>query len=183
MRVKSRLMVAFVAGLLAASATGVSAQEGDSGAAFFAVNLSPSGPPTEPEPGDSGDGWAMFIGLTQEDIVVDAGDPRASGLLASAQNGTDFELPDGRMGITLGTYRLVNDQGAWDGTGTITSRGEDGPPTHVSGWWTFSGDGAYDGLTLELHGEPLNERMEEVWWGVIYPTEATPPTPEPIPAN
>ena len=180
MKVKSRLLLAVVAGMLAVSTVGVAAQESESGASFFEVSLSPSGPPTEPEPGDSGPGWEGYVGVADADIAVDAGDPRASGLLDQVRNGTDIGLSDGALSIERAAVRLVNDEGSWAGVGTITLRNDQGPPSHIGVLWRFEGEGAYEGLVLELHNSGLDEQMQPVVWGVIYPADAVPAQPAPI---
>jgi hypothetical protein len=187
-KVKSRLLLAVVAGMLAASTVGVAAQEPESEASFFSVTMVP-GDNTEGGPGDSGPGWEGYVGLEDEGVIVDAGDPRASGLLDQVRNGTDVELPDvsggsewGAAGLKIerSAVRLINDQGSWVGDGTITARFPDGPPSHVAARWRFEGEGAYQGLILEIHGEGLNDQMQSVVWGAIYPAEALPEAPEPI---
>jgi len=182
-KVKSRLLLAVVAGMLAASTVGVAAQESESGASFFEATVTSSGPPTESQPGDSGPGWEGYVGVADADIAVDAGDPRASGLLDQVRNGTDFVLSDGALNIERAAVRLINDQGSWDGEGTITLRNDQGPPSHIAVQWRFEGEGAYEGLVLELHNSGLDEQMEPIVWGVIYPAEAVPPAPEAIAAD
>lgn len=179
MKVKSRLLLAVVAGMLTASTVGVAAQE--EGPSFFEVTMMSSGPPTEAEPGESGPGWEGYLGVADADIAVDAGDPRASGLLDQVRNGADLGLSEGSLSIERAAVRLVNDQGSWVGEGTITIRlPGGGPPTHVAAAWRFEGEGAYEGLTLELHSPGLDEQMQEIQWGVIYPAEAVPPAPEAV---
>lgn len=178
MKVKSRLLLAVVAGMLAASTVGVAAQE--DGPSFFEVSLASSGPPTEPEPGASGPGWEGYVGVADADIAVDAGDARASGLLDQVRNGTDIGLSDGALSIERAAVRLVNDEGSWTGEGTITIRMEQGPPSHIGVLWRFEGEGAYEGLVLELHNSGLDEQMQPVVWGVIYPADAVPEQPAPI---
>jgi hypothetical protein len=181
-KVKSRLLLAVVAGMLAASTVGVAAQE--EGPSFFEVTMNSSGPPTEPTPGESGPGWEGYLGLADADVAVDAGDPRASGLLDQVRNGTDMGLPTERVGIQRSAVRLVNDQGSWVGEGTMTMRLEQGPPTHLAALWRFEGEGAYDGLVLELHSFGSRvESPQSIVWGVIYPAEAVPPAPEAIAAE
>ena len=64
------------------------------------------------------------------------------------------------------------------GSGAKTLHFAGGPPSQVAARWTFEGEGGYEGLTLELHGEEPDENMQVPWWGVIYPTEGTPTTPD-----
>lgn len=182
LKVKTTFITALAASLLAASTLGAAAQDPSSGASYFTLLTSCSEPPFEGEPGEPGDGWETFVGKTFTNCTVDAGDPRATGILNAEQNYTIFESPDGIIEINQGTYRLINDEGTWVGHGTITMRQEDGPPSPLAGLWTFVGEDGYEGLTLEWHAE--SPRPEEANnWGVIYPTEATPPMPEPIAAD
>ena len=180
MKVKSRLLLAVVAGMLAASTVGVAAQESESGASFFEVTMTPTVEPTEPTPGDSGPGWESRLGRADADVAVDAGDARASGLLDQVRNETDMRLSEGTHYIARSAVRLVNDQGSWVGEGTITARQPQGPPTHLAALLRLEGEGAYEGLVLELHSPGLSEQMQEIWWGVIYPAEAIPEPPDPI---
>ncbi len=183
MKVKTRMLAAVVAGLVAASISGVAAQESDSGAAFFEVSIKPGGSPTEGTEGDSGAGWATSMGASNTGIAVDAGDPRASGLLDTTLNSTFFELPDGVMEVGIYSWRLANEEGAWAGGGPFTLVAEGGPPSQVDASMTLIGEGAYQGLVLEFHGEEPDENMQEVWWGVIYPAAAISPEPEAIAAD
>ena len=148
-------------------------------ASFFEASVVRSGPPgIYAEPGASGDGWQTSNGERSDDVVVEASDPRASGLLTATSNYTDIEVPDGAVSIVREAYHLVNDEGSWRGGGSNTLYLAGGPPSHVAARYTLVGEGTYEGLTLELHGEPPTENMEIPWWGVIYPTEATPAMPD-----
>lgn len=180
MKVKSRLLLAAVAGMLAASTVGVAAQESESGASFFEVTMTPGGPPSEPQPGDSGPGWEGEVGMADADIAVDAADPRASGLLDQVRNSTGVQLSEGALGIARSAVRLVNDQGSWVGEGTITSRNDQGPPSHLAAKWRLEGEGAYEDLILELHSYGDRTETGPTVWGVIYPAEAAPEQPAPI---
>jgi len=179
-KVKSRILLAIVAGMLAASTAGVAAQEPASEVAFFDVAMTPSVEPTEPETVGSGPGWEGWVGLADAAIAVDAGDPRASGLLDQVRNGADFRLPEGGLGIASSSVRLVNDQGIWVGEGTMTMRNDQGPPTHLAALWRLEGEGAYEGLILEFHSQGDRTGNPSTVWGAIYPAAAVPPVPEAI---
>ncbi|MEX1296283.1 MAG: hypothetical protein AB1Z67_08950 [Candidatus Limnocylindrales bacterium] len=180
MKVKSRILLAVVAGTLAVSTAGVAAQEPESEVAFFDVTMTPSVEPTEPETVGSGPGWESWAGLVDADIAVDAGDPRASGLLDQVRSGADFGLPDGGLGIASSSVRLVNEQGIWVGEGAITTRNDQGPPTHLAALWRLEGEGAYEGLILEFHSQGDRTGNPSTVWGAIYPAEAIPELPDPI---
>ena len=108
---------------------------------------------------------------------------RLWGLLDQVRNSTVMGLSEGNISIARSAVRLVNDQGSWVGEGTITSRHPQGPPSHLAALWRFDGEGAYEGLVLELHSQGDRTENPTTVWGLIYPAEAVPPAPEAIAAE
>jgi hypothetical protein len=169
------------AGLLAVSAVGVAAQD-EAAADPMApaeFKLDYAGEPqeyleattTETEYGESvrGDGLV--------EIPIEAGDPRASGLLTVVGNEEVF----GKGVATSGHLRIVNDDGAWEGTSNGFLRlkkkaGGSNPYSWGASIAILTGEDAYEGLTLVL-AETLDE-----WHGYILPTELLPPAPD-LPAE
>lgn len=182
MRAKTTTLIAIlVTGLLAVSAVGVAAQAEEAAdpmaPAQFKVDY--DGEPAsfleatfaETEFGESirGDGIV--------DIPLTAGDPRASGLLTEIGNQEIL----GNGVITSSRLRIVNDDGAWEGTSMGALRlknkqGQGNPYNRGASVATLAGEGAYEGLTLVL-AQTLDE-----WQGYIVPTAVLPPLPE-LPAE
>ena len=160
-------------GLLAGSAVGVAAQDGD---------------PLAPAYVEFTSGWPVDEPLLL-DAEVTASDPRVSGLLtvASDNDGANAELGAEGLDAKLTVYevRLVNDGGSWTGTGQRIGGGpeiEDVPPRDV-GMWTLVGAGDYEGLSLYVSSQASGEQDAEYdWieqtWGVIIPTAWVPEGPE-----
>ena len=134
----------FTIGLLAGSVAGVAAQDAD----VFTWDPTPG-----EEPGTG---------------TIEASDPRASGALT-------IGLGDALVTETLvlGTFsvRLVNDDGAWTGTGRTFG----GDETQGVTDWAMTGEGGYEGLSLFMFNVEGNEQP----WGVIVATDAIPPYPDP----
>ena len=89
--------------------------------------------------------------------------------------------PKGELALDLHpAVRLVNEEGTWVGEGTITTRNNQGPPTHLAALWRLEGEGAYEGLILEFHSQGDRTGNPSTVWGAIYPAAAVPPVPEAI---
>ena len=104
MKVKSLSIVALITALMVVPAATASAQGEQSDASFFEASVNGSGPPSEPEPGASGQGWQTMDGARSEGVVVEAGDRRASGLLTAITNSTEFLLADGGIVVERDTF-------------------------------------------------------------------------------
>ena len=112
---------------------------------------------------------------------VEATDPRASGLLTTVHNADAFRSGDSHYTTFTTSERLVNDGGAWSGTGTSVtaftsemSLADEFPrSTELT---VLTGEGAYEGLMLLL-GSSF-DGASEAQWGVIVPTDQMPPTPD-----
>jgi hypothetical protein len=103
--------------------------------------------------------------LSTYDVMSDS---RVSGTGHGIIDADDY----GDIGPEWGTFRLENDEGAWEGP---MSGFNMGPDTHMTAW--LEGEGAYTGLTyyyeivVSNSGLPLNGPVQ----GSIYPG-APPPT-------
>lgn len=182
MRAKTTTIISIIAaGLLAVSTVGVAAQDEDAAdpmaPAEFKVDY--AGEPeayleataTETEYGES------IRGLGEVNVPLQAGDPRASGLLTVVAN----EEVLGQAVATSGRMRIVNDDGAWEGTSTgflrlKNKQGGGNPYNRAASIALLAGEDAYEGLTLVL-AQTLDE-----WHGYIVPTEFLPTAPE-LPAE
>jgi hypothetical protein len=191
---KSTLATAIAIGLLAVSVIGVTAQ-GEEGAgpesATFAVNFRFSSP-TEVIV-DEANGL-----LTLVDWPFRATDPRAAGRLTAVWATSEL-TGDGLRSLNLKCcpdyikegLRLVNDGGAWVGTGvqfgvsekdqrTKKQRRKGRGKAPLSGYGRFmelTGEGGYEGLSMVL-----TVRGDE-GVGVIIPTDTVPTQPDPPPAT
>ncbi len=123
-----------------------------------------------------GDGFPVLRGQMEVDIPVEASDPRASGLWTFALNADFVEAAGGTVGMDTRSNRLVNDDGAWRGTGTaISAFVEDGD--FAAGLTVLTGEGAYAGLSLIF--SQTYEDGGESYWGIILPSDKVPPFPDP----
>jgi hypothetical protein len=132
----------------------------------------------EPEGiGGDSDSFEVEVRGIEEVEIVAASDSRASGLLTTIGNVNALEVDDGGFMTAATSVRLVNDGGAWSGTGgAVQAFVED------SGFATvlavLTGERDYEGLTLVLiqyYDDDAQTRQ-----GVIVPTDKVPPFPDPI---
>ncbi len=180
---RTGVMVAVVIALLGAWTTAVSAEDAADpmAPAYFTFT---TGEPVEYAEGEVTpiDGTTTEIrGGSVVGTPVEATDPRASGLLASVHNADAFRSDDSHYTTFTTSVRLVNDDGAWSGTGTsmvaFTSKmalGDDIPrSTELT---VLTGEGGYQGLTLIMSAS--DDGDSEAHWGVIVPTDGMPPVPD-----
>lgn len=176
-RLRTTFISILASSLIAASAVGVAAQDEDAtdpmAPATFKIDY--AGPPadelvptvTETEYGESVTGEGLI------EIPLQAGDPRASGLMTQIGN----EEILGKAVATAGRMRIVNDDGAWEGDSTgflrLKNKPGDGIPyNRGASIAILAGEDAYEGLTLIL-AQTLKE-----FQGYIIPTDLLPATPE-----
>ena len=182
-RIRTPLLAAITIGLLAGSTIGVAAQSEDPMApSFFS--------------GDGGLDAVMLAGGTSETrsdgVVVETGggfsarwatnDPRIDGLMTNSGSTMDYregglgDSPTGLTGaISSSLVRVVNDDGAWEGTLDFLTMQEVGT-SQGSGW--LVGEGAYEGLKAYVvidYNSPCCQMS-----GHITP-EGPPPVPETLP--
>ena len=115
-------------------------------------------------------------------LVLEASDPRASGLLDMAWNATGGGPDDRAMSLWEFRYELTNEEGSWLGTGsTVASHegGDEGPETSIEPW-RFEGTGAYEGLSLFM--VTTNRDNDEERWGFIVPSADVPQAPDSVAA-
>ena len=179
--IKTITIFILAVGLLAGSAVGVAAQDEAAdpmAPATFEVGFvngpggdELEGTTTDTEYGESRRGFGFV------DFPFEAGDARASGLMTFVDN-------DEVVGNALArarAMRIVNDEGAWEGTSSAFLRMLEeptaGPPfDHVADIAVLTGEGAYAGLTLVLTSDL------DVWQGYIIPTDLLPLVPD-LPAE
>lgn len=157
-----------VAGLLASSVAGVTAQ-GSGGPAYVTGTLAVDG---ERCSDDNGEWNECPLGL-------EASDPRLTGE-GSVRN-AGLPMPADEVFIVLVTQslRIANEDGAWTGSGRLYAVpsedagavGQDEPT------WVLTGEGAYEGLTAILRPD---FSAEGSFGGVIVEADlpAAPPMPE-----
>jgi hypothetical protein len=171
---KPTLISVIAMGLLAGSAVGVAAQDEDP--------MAPStftGEGTE-EPAFSTD---PETGLTIAVATFEATDSRASGTWTQVEDPAVVEGDDGRQyQVGRVAVRLVNDGGSWVGThqGFIVSPLAEGPPS-VGFFSEMAGEDGYEGLSLFLVDTFTSDGPIKM--GVIVPSGAVHPFPEPPPAE
>jgi hypothetical protein len=108
------------------------------------------------------DGHRQWRGLRFIDIPVEFSDPRLSGLLTIWSNGAGQDFPDGFANLEPRTYRIVNDEGAWAGSGErmlAVRVGESRPLINHESMVLF-GERAYEGLVAYVFIELANDEPE-----------------------
>ena len=178
------LIAAFALGLMAVSTVGVIAQDETSGAppATYATGTM-SWPPAEIVPPDvvQVSGGNDERGLQLIDLPITFTDPRLSGLLTIHGNGTTRELADGRAWIESRTYRIVNDEGAWAGSGRLVRGFSDElGDLFDQESMMLVGEDAYEGLIayVFIDGFDLGTPMK----ALIFEAES-PPVPDAVAAG
>lgn len=154
---KGRVISALVGVLLAGSTFGVSARD-------------------EPEEPISASpfAWTIVDVLEGGSLVVEAQDPRASGVITSGEPAAHVDGQSDGASLAAGydTARLTNDGGVWIGQRTHLSLDRSTEPSlhQLLDVWQFSGAEGYDGLELRLVDEGLDGNGSFAW-GVIFPTD------------
>jgi hypothetical protein len=177
---KTTLTMAIAVGLLAGSAVGVAAQDEESEAPPVAYTTGTTGSPADGvEPTEeSVPGGRQMRGLGLIDIPLEFTDARLSGLFTISANGAGQDFADGIANLESRTYRLVNDDGAWAGSGDYIFAIADGsPPLINQESMVLTGEGAYDGLIAYVFVDFANEEPELE--AVIVEVERA-PFPEPV---
>lgn len=170
-------------GLLAGSAVGVAAQEDEADpmrASTFKWNFGDAAPSEQYIEGTvtETDYGSSYRGETIVDLTLEAGDPRASGLFTIVQNVEEM----GRTRVITSMGRIVNDAGAWSGSGAGVLRSKkNNAPQRVVTMAVLTGEGAYEGLTLVLTDALDDARDYNDARGYIIAAEQ-PPVPE-LPAE
>ena len=121
-----------------------------------------------------GDDAIFHDGVVSSGKINEPSDSRFSGTWTSTRNGLQYPDPGGFM-VWHQTYRIENEDGAWQGTPTIwlTSRGSRDPQPVTS---VFTGEGAYEGWMVVA--EIRREATGYVFDGVMYEGRIPPP-PDP----
>jgi hypothetical protein len=106
--------------------------------------------------------------------IVEATDPRASGLLTSHMDVGVVASDELGFMMGVGNVGLSNDGGDWSGAGRFVQVGVEDSPL-MTGMAVLTGEGGYDGLTLVL-GQFENPDTKTDW-GVIVPSDQVPTMP------
>jgi hypothetical protein len=167
---KSTLIAAITAGLLAGTSVGVVGQSGDEGPVQFTGRIAGGSPIASGTVGTvddrtetRGNGWTFSS--------VEVSDPRLEGTVTHTLNIDDH---DGQVYRVLSaTWRIENEGGAWEGSehSVILPDGSRTTATAV-----LSGEGGYAGLTALV--EVTFVGFDKEWRGVIL-EGGLPPLPEP----
>lgn len=148
---KSSLSVILATGLLVGSAVGAAAQDPEAGTSeptIFSLRLVPSSQVRDTEV-TTEDGVYKEMGTCFAPIVLNASDPRLDGNLTVCGNLHRFGSSEGTPTVGSGTFRLVNDVGAWQGSDAWAEWVDPGSGDLVElggGIIVLTGEGAYDGL-------------------------------------
>jgi hypothetical protein len=182
MRINSSISLVLTVGLLAGSAVGVAAQEDDGTAdpVFFSVRFIPSDAVRMAEV-TTEDGVTKQLGNCWAPIVVDASDPRLDGDLTFCADAHWFGALEGSPSVGFGTYRLVNEEGAWQGSETLAEwlDPESGETMGAGGGVTIlAGEGAYEGLSAVLTFLPDWSDIRGFIFEGAPPAAPVPPTAE-----
>jgi hypothetical protein len=113
----------------------------------------------------------------EEMDVIEASDPRASGLLTTIANWNWVVHEDTGFMTAATSVRLANESGAWSGTGRAGLAGVEGRSL-LSLMAALTGEGDYEGLSLVMNQYRYADA--ETFWGVILPSDEVPPMPEPV---
>jgi hypothetical protein len=98
-------------------------------------------------------------------------DPRLSGALTLTQNVDEFPQPTGtrRAELAWNSYRIENTDGAWVGTG-VGAYDYGQTPEVSQGYYSFTGEGAYAGLSAILFEYRINATYPDIPLnGLIFP--------------
>jgi hypothetical protein len=174
------LIGAIAVGLVAGLSVGVVAQDDEPGQASAVYATGTVGwppaeivePETEQVPGGNDERGLMLV-----DLPVQFSDPRLSGLLTIAGNGTTRELTDGRAWIESRTFRIVNDGGEWAGSGYLVRTSSDEPAIDEQSM-LLVGEDAYEGYVAYVFLDAAPDGAEE-WEALILEAEQ-PPLPDPV---
>jgi hypothetical protein len=180
---RSSVTVILTAALLSGSAVGVAAQEGDDGTAdpvFFTVRFIPSDAVRMAEV-TTEDGVTKQLGNCWAPTVVDPSDPRLAGDLTVCGDAHWFGPLEGSPSVGSGTYRLVNEEGAWHGS-TATAEWLDPESGETMGLGggviVLSGEGAYEGLSAVLTFVPDWSDVRGFIFEGVPPAAPVPPLAE-----
>ncbi len=122
------------------------------------------------------------LGLQLIDLPVDFSDPRLSGVLTISGNGTTRDLADGRAWIESRTHRIVNEDGAWAGSGYLVRATSDELGLGVDQQsMLLVGKGGYDGLIAYVYLDAPDEGPG-TWQARILEAEQ-PPLPDHVPVE
>jgi hypothetical protein len=113
-------------------------------------------------------------GVTWRQSLRDVSDPRLEGTVYFADNSDDYTLPGNGGDASFGanTYRIENDEGAWQGSAQ-NLHFPDG--TGVTGPYVMVGEGAYEGLTAIFTWPVEGDCMRGY---IIEGTIPAPPVPQ-----
>jgi len=182
-RLRLIVATAFAVSVAASLPVGVAAQEEASEPQPLTYATGTAGEPAEyvtPTEERSLDGIKQMRSLGIIDIPLELSDPRLSGLLTISANGAAQDFYDGFAALEPRTYRIVNDDGAWAGSGNHVEavRRSEGVPVIDQDSLVLAGEGAYEGLLAHVFLEGTRGEVQAV---II--TAEMPPAPDPVPTE
>ena len=176
---KSLISVMGAITLLAVSTVGATAQAEEADLSTPAYVTWTAGDPTSVIDGDFDEETGEMRGLRLEGIPLEASDPRLSGIATMVINGNVENSADHNAVLESRSFRIVNDEGAWNGSSWYVeagdTSGDEYAPLIISETSLMIGEGAYEGLVAVVVGDYLENGSEGE--AVIYAFSA-PPVPE-----
>jgi hypothetical protein len=167
------MIAALAIGLLAGSAVGVEAQDGERAAPSEFTGHWSFEDQLVPDTSEVGNGWSGSRGGAYAFGSTDVTDPRFDGEVIAFTNWDDI----GAYTIRRTAWRVENEDGAWQSEVLTGADFPDGSQTVRT--YTFHGEGAYDGLTAIVEdGAPQEDQFDSDLRGVIIDFDL-PPDPEP----
>jgi hypothetical protein len=180
---RSSLSIILAIGLLASSAGAGAAQAADDGSTEpvpFTVDFIPSDQVRQAAV-TFRDGVTTELGTCWAPIVQSPSDPRLAGELTFCTDWHRFGASDQSPAVGMGTYRLVNDEGAWQGSSPWAEwidpgSGETTGTSGSGGAVILAGDGAYEGLSAVLTFHPNWSDIRGLIFEGDPPAAPVPPT-------
>lgn len=117
--------------------------------------------PTLIEGATRSEGDVMYTdGFTVVETPIEFSDPRLSGVITITMNMLEGAVDGGTAAYVPSHFRIDNDDGYWEGTGTqfwIELEGDDAGGPLATELYTLTGHGSYEGLTTVLWTDFLND--------------------------
>ena len=178
---RSGVSIILATSLLAGSAVGATAQDADDGTIeptlFSAPDQIPWAQVRDMEV-TTEDGVTKELGSCFAPIVVDASDPRLAGDLVVCGDVYRFGPSDEYPRVGSGSYRLVTDEGAWQGSDAWAEWTDPGSGEVVGlggGFMVVTGEGAYDGLSAVMDLSDWSDVRGFIFEGALPAVPVPPP--------
>ena len=131
----------------------------------FGTGMVTDGPADVVSPTEAFDGSTRQMrGLQLSGLPLEMSDPRLSGMLSIAANGSGQDFANGFVNIESRTYRIENESGAWTGDGDFVLAVADDEPLMEQETMVLVGEGGHAGLLAYVFVEfgPEGPQFEAV---------------------